>query len=120
MKNITTVILAAGKSTRFISNKSKNKNAGLIASLSETLPKHIRDKCLKSGVVPLQGLKESLYAIHSSILTGQAWSQFNILKNIELQNKTFLCLDNSFFSNVLVPNGLSMYLSTAHASLPQY
>ena len=64
-----------------LSAKEKNKSAAIIASLPETLPKHIRDKCLKSGVVPLQGLKESLYAIHSSILTGQAWSNFNIIKS---------------------------------------
>ena len=66
-----------------LSNKSKNKKAGLIASLSETLPKHIRDKCLKSGIVPLQGLKEALFAIHCSISTGKAWSDFNVLKNIK-------------------------------------
>ena len=60
-----------------LSAKQKKKRAAIIASLPETLPKHIRDKCLKSGIVPLQGLKESLYAIHSSILTGKAWSKFN-------------------------------------------
>jgi len=65
-----------------LSAKLKKKRAAIIASLPETLPKHIRDKCLKSGIVPLQGLKESLYAIHCSILTGQAWSKFNLLKTI--------------------------------------
>ena len=72
-----------------LSAKEKKKRAAIIASLPETLPKHIRDKCLKSGIAPLQGLKESLYAIHSSILTGQAWSQFNILKIIKSQNKNY-------------------------------
>ena len=72
-----------------MSAKQKKKRAAIIASLPETLPKHIRDKCLKSGVAPLQGLKESLYAIHSSILTGQAWSKFNILKIIKSQNNTY-------------------------------
>jgi len=66
-----------------LSAKEKNKFAAIIASLPETLPRSIREKCLKSGVVPLQGLKESLYAIHSSILTGKAWSQFNTLKIIK-------------------------------------
>ena len=69
-----------------LSNKSKKIKAALISSLPETLPKHVRDKCLKSGIVPLQGLKESLYAIHCSILAGQAWSKFNILKVIQLKN----------------------------------
>jgi len=71
-----------------LSAKQKNKYAAIITSLPETLPKHLRDKCLKSGVVPLQGLKESLYAIHCSILTGQAWSKFNILKVFKLNDKT--------------------------------
>jgi acetyl-CoA synthetase len=65
----------------------KKKRAAIIASLPETLPKHIRDKCIKSGIVPLQGLKESLYAIHCSILTGQAWSKFNLLKVFKSNNK---------------------------------
>ena len=51
-----------------LSAKLKKKRAAIIASLPETLPKHIRDKCLKSGIVPLQGLKESLYAIHLSLI----------------------------------------------------
>jgi len=70
-----------------LSSKQKNKFGAIIASLPETLPKSIREKCLKSGVVPLQGLKESLYAIHSSILTGRAWSKINNVKIIELINK---------------------------------
>jgi acetyl-CoA synthetase len=63
-----------------LSSKEKYKYAAIITSLPETLPKHMRDKCLKSGVVPLQGLRESLYAISCSILTGQAWSKSNIIK----------------------------------------
>lgn len=70
-----------------LSCKEKNKYAAIITSLPETLPKHIRDKCLKSGIVPLQGLKESLYAIHCAILTGKAWSKFNSLKIFKLNNK---------------------------------
>jgi acetyl-CoA synthetase len=74
-----------------LSARKKNKNATIITSLPETLPKHIRDKCIKSGVVPLQGLKESLLAINFSILTGQAWSNYNILKVIKSNNeKRFL------------------------------
>ena len=70
-----------------LSAKLKKKRAAIIASLPETLPKHIRDKCLKSGIVPLQGLKESLYAIHCSILIGQSWSKFNLLKVFKSNNK---------------------------------
>ena len=71
-----------------LSAREKKTFAVIIASLPETLPKHIRNKCLKSGVAPLQGLKESLHAIHSSILTGQAWSKYNKLKVYKSNNKT--------------------------------
>ncbi len=77
-----------------LSAKAKNKQAVIIASLPETLPKHIRDKCLESGIVPLQGLKESIYAINSSILTGQAWSNFNKLKFIKLKNRQNTLIKN--------------------------
>ena len=77
-----------------LSAKAKNKQAVIIASLPETLPKHIRDKCLESGIVPLQGLKESIYAINSSILTGQAWSNFNKLKFINLKNRKNTLIKN--------------------------
>ena len=77
-----------------LSAKAKNKQAVIIASLPETLPKHIRDKCLESGIVPLQGLKESIYAINSSILTGQAWSNFNALKFIKLKNRQNTLIKN--------------------------
>ncbi|PPR42362.1 MAG: hypothetical protein CFH21_01134 [Alphaproteobacteria bacterium MarineAlpha5_Bin11] len=70
-----------------LSAKQNNKFGAVIASLPETLPKSIREKCLKSGVVPLQGLSESLYAIHSSIQTGNAWSKINSLKITEKINK---------------------------------
>ena len=77
-----------------LSAKAKSKQAVIIASLPETLPKHIRDKCLESGIVPLQGLKESIYAINSSILTGQAWSNFNQLKFIKLKNRKNTLIKN--------------------------
>ena len=89
-----------------MSNKSKNKKAALIASLSETLPKHIRDKCLKSGIVPLQGLKEALFAIHCSISTGKAWSNFNALKNIKIKryNKKSIKTYSEFHSKKILRN----------------
>ena len=46
--------------------------------------KEIREKCLKAGVVPLQGLNEALFAIHSSILIGKAWSKYNKIKIFNL------------------------------------
>ena len=63
-----------------LSAKLKNTFGALISSLPETLPKHIREKCLKAGIVPLQGLKESLKAINFSILTRKAWLKNNKIK----------------------------------------
>ena len=66
-----------------LSNKSKKTKAALIASLPETLPKHIRDKCFRSGIVPLQGLQEALFAINSSIVVKKAWTKSYSLKKIK-------------------------------------
>ena len=89
-----------------LSNKSKNKKAALIASLPETLPKHIRDKCLKSGIVPLQGLKEALFAIHSSISTGKTWSNFKTLNNIKIKrnNRKSIKTYSEFHSKKILQN----------------
>ena len=48
---------------KFIKVAKKYKNGSLISSLSDTMPKHIRDKCVKNGVSPLQGMKEALFTI---------------------------------------------------------
>ena len=66
-----------------LSHKSKKTKAALIASLPETLPKHIRDKCFRSGIVPLQGLQEALFAINSSIVVKKAWTKSYSLKKIK-------------------------------------
>ena len=50
-----------------LSARKKNKNATIITSLPETLPKHIRDKCIKNGVSPLQGMNEALFTIKKAI-----------------------------------------------------
>jgi len=67
----------------------------VIASLPETLPKHIREKCLKAGVAPMQGLRESLKAINFSIGASIAWRKNNkikIYKNLQdtkVKNKSY-------------------------------
>ena len=75
---------------KFILSSKQNKCFGaVIASLPETLPKHIREKCLKARVVPLQGLRESLKAINFSIKTNIAWRKNNkikIYKNLQNEN----------------------------------
>ena len=70
-----------------LSSKGKNKQGVIFSSLPDTFPKEIREKCLKAGVVPLQGLNETLFAIHSSILIGKAWSKYNKIKIFKPANK---------------------------------
>jgi len=70
---------------KFINSSKVKKNGAIISSLSDTLPKYLRDRCLKSGVVPLQGMYESLFAISNSIKVATAWKNvfdIKIPKNI--------------------------------------
>jgi acetyl-CoA synthetase len=45
----------------------------VLASLPETLPAAVREACLARGVVPMQGLRESLEAIDLAGATGEVW-----------------------------------------------
>ena len=72
-----------------LSSKGKNKQGIIFSSLPDTFPKEIREKCLKAGVVPLQGLNETLFAIHSSILIGKAWSKYNKIKIFKPADKNY-------------------------------
>jgi acyl-CoA synthetase (NDP forming) len=47
--------------------------AALIASLPETLNVNVRERCLQGGVIPMQGLRESLEALTVAAATGAAW-----------------------------------------------
>ena len=94
-----------------LSAKEKNKFAAIIASLPETLPRSVREKCLNSGVAPLQGLKESLFAIHNSIQTGKSWSNFHTLKinnSIEKKNNTKKTYSEYQSKQVLKKYGVSI------------
>ena len=64
----------------FIKSSKIKKNGAIISSLSDTLPKYLREKCLKSGIVPLQGMYEGLLAISNSIKMQKAWK-----KNIDIK-----------------------------------
>ena len=65
---------------KFIKSSKTKKNGVIISSLSDTLPRYLREKCFKSGVVPLQGMSESLLAISNSIKTAKAWNNFSEIK----------------------------------------
>ena len=94
-----------------LSNKSKKTKAALIASLPETLPLHIRNKCLSSGIVPLQGLQEALFAINSSIAVKRAWAKSITLKKIKYKkcNKKIIKTYTEFESkNILHKYGVKI------------
>ncbi|MDC0037310.1 acetate--CoA ligase family protein [Alphaproteobacteria bacterium] len=80
---------------KFIKSSKVKKNGAIISSLSDTLPKYLREKCLKYGVVPLQGMSESLLAISNSIKVGKVWENFADIKipekipNLKKKIKTY-------------------------------
>ena len=49
--------------------------AALISSLPESLGSAIREKCLASGIVPLQGQREALEALDLAGAVGEAWKR---------------------------------------------
>jgi acetyl-CoA synthetase len=49
--------------------------AALLASLPETLNRQIRERCIAGGVVPMQGLSESLQALCHGGSIAAAWQQ---------------------------------------------
>ena len=51
-------------------------HAALLSSLPESLSKTTREKCLRAGVVPLQGLAESLEAVHHAARIRQVWEEW--------------------------------------------
>ena len=58
-----------------ITENSASGNAALLSSLPESLSKATREKCLLAGVVPLQGLAESLEALQHSAKISKAWNE---------------------------------------------
>ena len=80
---------------KFIKSSKVKKNGAIISSLSDTLPKYLREKCLKAGVVPLQGMSESLLAISNTIKISKAWKNFIDIKipknlsNLNGETKTY-------------------------------
>jgi acetate---CoA ligase (ADP-forming) len=47
--------------------------SALICSLPESMAKSTREKCLAAGVMPLQGQREALEALHLAAQTGAVW-----------------------------------------------
>ena len=72
---------------KFIKVAKKYKNGSLISSLSDTMPKHIRDKCINNGISPLQGMKEALFTIKKAIEIGSIWKNESAVKNYIIKQK---------------------------------
>jgi acetyl-CoA synthetase len=53
-------------------------HAALLSSLPESLSKSTREKCLRAGVAPLQGLVESLEALQHAAKISKAWSEWSL------------------------------------------
>ena len=73
---------------KFITVAKKYKNGSLISSLSDTMPKHIRDKCIENGISPLQGMKEALFTIKKAIEIGSIWKNERPIKTYKVQNNS--------------------------------
>ena len=79
------------------------------------MPKYLRERCLKSGVVPLQGMYEGLLAISNSIKIGKTWKNTFDIKIPKIKprynkkTKTFSEYESKLFLNkfgVPIPKSL--------------
>ena len=70
-----------------VGEKTVSGRAALLSSLPESLSKLTREKCFKNGIVPLQGLVESLEAIHHSFRIRNVWNEWSLPKIVSSQKK---------------------------------
>ena len=70
-----------------VGEKTVSGRAALLSSLPESLSKLTREKCFKNGIVPLQGLLESLEAIHHSCRIRNVWNEWSLPKIVSSQKK---------------------------------
>jgi acyl-CoA synthetase (NDP forming) len=61
-----------------VKENSTSGHAALLSSLPESLSKSTREKCLRAGVAPLQGLVESLEALQNAAKTSKVWSEWSL------------------------------------------
>lgn len=55
--------------------RESRSRAALISSLPESLPAHVRARCLRTGIAPLQGQREALEALDLAARIGEAWAR---------------------------------------------
>jgi acyl-CoA synthetase (NDP forming) len=51
--------------------KATKQTAAIVSSLPETLPENVRNRLKASGLAPMQGIEDCLYAIRAAALVGQ-------------------------------------------------
>ncbi len=61
-----------------VKGKPNSGQAALLSSLPESLSRKTREKCLHAGVVPLQGLAESLEALHHAAKIRKTWKEWSL------------------------------------------
>ena len=69
--------------------QKKSAHAALMSSLPESLSKSTREKCLGSGVVPLQGLLESIEGLHHAAKLSRVWKEWSPPKIFPSSPKEF-------------------------------
>ena len=57
--------------------QKNSAHAALLSSLPESLSRSTREKCLSSGVVPLQGLLESIEGLHHAAKVSRVWDKWS-------------------------------------------
>ena len=57
--------------------QKNSAHASLLSSLPESLSRSTREKCLSSGVVPLQGLLESIEGLHHAAKVSRVWNEWS-------------------------------------------
>ena len=73
-----------------VSERDLVSRAALISSLPESLSKLTREKCIKNRVVPLQGLPESMEALHHSSKIRSTWDEWSTPKIFHPKNNNFV------------------------------
>ncbi len=96
-----------------VKENSASGNAALLSSLPESLSKATREKCLHAGVVPLQGLTESLEALQHAAKISKAWNEWSLPKIIPPIPDTlnFRTLTESESKEMLAQHGFDVPLS---------
>ena len=96
-----------------VKENSTSGHAALLSSLPESLSKSTREKCLRAGVAPLQGLVESLEALQYAAKISKTWNEWSLPEIIPPIPDTlnFRTLTESESKEMLAQHGFDVPLS---------